>query len=202
MSRPPGTSRLGYPSAARSGTARVLRGLGWIVATVLIAVGGAGLVVAIDHPATGSGRPELTARGDAAFAAAMPAVRDALERLGSAADALAESGREAASALRAGNASAARAHIADGEGTLATARVAADDLAAARDELMRRVGDARLGAAAQQRLASVQASLDAAAQLPDAWGGVAGSTEPAATEGLIGIERVRGTLSEATAALD
>jgi hypothetical protein len=67
---------------------------------------------------------------------------------------------------------------------------------------MRHVGDARLGAAAQQRLASVQASLDAAAQLPDAWGGVAGSTEPAATEGLIGIERVRGTLSEATAALD
>ncbi len=202
MSPPAQTARLGYVSRARSGTTRVLHGLGWIVATVLIAVGGAGLVVTIDHPATGIGRPELTARGDAAFAAAMPAVRDALARLGSAADELSEAGREAASALRAGDTSAARAHIADGEGTLALVTVAADDLAAARDELMRRVGDARLGARAQERLASVQASLDAAAQLPDAWGGVAGSTEPAATEGLIGIERVRGTLSEATAALD
>lgn len=202
MSPPAGPSRLGFVPRARVGTAHLVRGLGWIAATVLIAVSAAGLVVAIDHPASGPGRPELTARGDAAFAAAIPAVRHESERLESAADALAEAGREAASALRAGDASTARAHIADGEDTLALARVAADDLATARDELMRRVGNARLGAVAQERLASVQASLDVAAQLTDAWARVAASTEPGMTEGLIAIERGRGILSEANAALN
>lgn len=195
-------ARPSFLPRARAGTARLVRGLGWVTASVLIAVSGAGLVVAIDHPASGSARPELTARGDTAFAAALPAVRDALERLESAADALAVAGREAASAIRAADAARARAHIDDGDGTLALVRIAASDLATARDELMRGVGDARLGAFGGERLASVHAALDAAALLPDAWAGVAALTDPGMTEGLIAIERGRGILSEATAALN
>jgi len=179
-----------------------IRGLGWVATVALIAVSGAGLVVALDHPATGSARPELTARGDAAFAAAMPAVRDALGKVASAADTLAEAGREAAAALRARDAATARARLAEGEEALAAATVAARDLVAARDALLEHVGGARLGAATRDQLVTIQAAQDAVARLPEAWASVTGSTEPRLTQGLISIERVRGTLNEATAALD
>ena len=181
---------------------RMIRGLGWVIAAVLVAVSGAGLVVAIDHPAAGPARPELTARGDAAFAAGVPAVRDALSDLASAADALAGAGREAASAVRASDAATTQARLAAGDEALAAAALATQELASSRDALLGRVGGARLGTATSARLGTVQVVLDAAAQLSDAWADVAQTEEPRLTQGLIEIERVRGTLSDATAALD
>ncbi len=195
-------TRLGRAPGLRDRFRRAVRGLGWLALAGVIAVSGAGLVVGLDHPATGAARPELTARGDAAFATALPPVRAALGRSASAADALAVAGREASAALRASDAATAEARLVEGDVALRDATVAAVDLAAARDALLAQVGDARLGAATRDRLVSLQAALDAVAQLPDAWASVRGSTEPRLTEGLIGIEGVRGTLSEATAALD
>lgn len=180
MSKLHGTARLGFTPRARAGSGRVLRGVGWLAAAALIAVGGAGLVVAVDHPATGARRPELTARGDSAFAAALPSVRDALKRASAAADALAEAGRQSASALRARDPGTTRTRLADGEALLADSASAAQEATAAREGLLRRVGAARLGAATRERLVYIQAALDAVARLPEAWSGVAGGAGRAA----------------------
>lgn len=158
----------------------LLRGLGWLAVALLVAVSGAGLVVAIDHPATGTGRPELTARGDRSFAAARPPVREALGTLAAATEGLARAGREAAAALRARDAVAARTRIAEGESALTTATTAAGDLAAVRDDLLRAVGGARLGVANRERLETIQAAIEAAARLPEAWSGVAAGATTAA----------------------
>ncbi|MBA2276022.1 MAG: hypothetical protein H0W00_04890, partial [Chloroflexi bacterium] len=109
----------------RTRSLRLLRGLGWLGVALMIAVSGAGLVVAIDHAATGTGRPELTVRGDRTFAAARQPVRDALDSLAAATEGLARAGREAASALRARDATTAQARIGDGESALLAVTAAA-----------------------------------------------------------------------------
>ncbi len=71
----------------------------WLVAALVLALGAAGIVGAIDHLPGGSGRPELTAAGDRAVAADLDAASADLLALADAVGVLGDEGRAALAAL-------------------------------------------------------------------------------------------------------
>lgn len=81
--------------AARSHLGTVL----WIVAILVIALGSAGIVTAMDTQPPGGSRPELTARGDARVSAALDEVERVLSAVAADVDALSVEGRGALAAL-------------------------------------------------------------------------------------------------------
>lgn len=77
----------------------LLAALAWLVAAVAIALGGAGLVTAMDAPPAGGDRPELTTRGDAQVVPALDAIEAHLRALSGDVDALGTQARGALAAL-------------------------------------------------------------------------------------------------------
>jgi hypothetical protein len=71
----------------------------WLVAALIVALGAAGIVAALDHLPGGTGRPELTWTADSAVAADLDAVAADLAALGDAVGVLGGHGRSALAAL-------------------------------------------------------------------------------------------------------
>jgi len=146
---------------------RLLRLAGAALMFALIAIAGGGLVVALDHPATDSARPELTARGDAAFRRAATPLRASLDELAMLTDGLARAGREASFALRDLDHATVRARLADGEAGLASAILAAERVRSMNDQLVAEVAGARLSARSSAALIAVADVTNAVVALAD-----------------------------------
>jgi hypothetical protein len=91
---------------------------GWLVAALVLALGAAGIVAAIDHLPGGTGRPELTAIADRAVAPDIEAASADLLALADAVGVLGDEGRSALAALVARDADAVAAAIAAGSDQL------------------------------------------------------------------------------------
>jgi hypothetical protein len=107
---------------------RLLIALGWLAIAVLIALGGAGVVTALNHPPSTAERPELTWTGDAAAGVALDATSAKLQALSDAVDALGASSKNALASLVAGDVDKLTAALNKGTVQLSTVSSAAADL--------------------------------------------------------------------------
>jgi hypothetical protein len=87
----------------------------WLAVVAVIAIGGAGLVTAMENPPGTAARAELTQTGDRAAAPGLAAAHDGLVRLAADVDRLGELGRGALTALVASDAEALATAIANGQ---------------------------------------------------------------------------------------
>jgi hypothetical protein len=78
---------------------RIWLPIAWLAASIVLALGAAGIVAALDHLPGGSGRPELTWTADEAVAPALDAAVADLDVLANAVGVLGDAGRSALSAL-------------------------------------------------------------------------------------------------------
>jgi hypothetical protein len=152
---------------------RVGRGLAWAAFVVAFAICSTGLILALDHPQTGSGRPELTARGDSIAEPRLDAMTPDLTRLSTAAEQLAGHARDTFSDLKAQDTDAVRSDLAAGDGSLTDITLAAAAIQAARNDLGTATGDAPLSTANRTRIAALDAALSAAGAMPSGWAHVA-----------------------------
>jgi tetratricopeptide (TPR) repeat protein len=151
----------------------MFRRLTWLSVLVLAALGGAGLASAADRPPTDETRPELTWRADqiaGPWIEAMGAqLRAVEEELGT----LAAAGRQSLERLPQLDPAAIEAALAEGD---ASSRRLAELLATLKDmraQQLAAVNDTRLSNSTQQRLAVLDAAIDAADEVTFAWPDVA-----------------------------
>lgn len=196
----------------------MVRAFLWYVAVVAIALGSAGLIVQLDHPATAGKRPELTARGNAIVAAALPDLRRPAVALSTEVGALSRAAGESLGALAAGDATLAREEMASGSTSLVGVSAAVADLRGSLAALEEALRSAPIDDAQRTRLDALEQAFDAADGLPATWQGFTaeamlvadlldagsdtGEVSTTLVEGLLGIDRVRGVIAEAVAALD
>jgi hypothetical protein len=156
-----------------STAARLGRGIFWLGVVLVISVAGSGLVLALDHPQTDAGRPELTARGDVIVGPRLVAMGPALSGLADAADALAKHGRDALIHLRGQQIDLARADLVAGDQVAGQVGTLAATVKAARDTLLDGTTRNPIGTANQDRIAQIDAALTAAVRIPGSWAGLA-----------------------------
>jgi hypothetical protein len=89
----------------------VVGGIIWVAIIVIIALGAAGLVTALDHPPGSSGRTDLTAPGDAEVTPQLDAAESAFAALADQVDALSIEARAALAALNGADPTAGEAAI-------------------------------------------------------------------------------------------
>ena len=152
----------------------------WVVAAIVIALGSAGIVAALDHlPAAGS-RPELSYGADRAIAPGLDAATGDLQALSDQVDGLAGQGRDALTALVARDTPGLQAAISAGEAQLVTIQATADEL---RGRLAALPGldaaSARYGPATVARYATLVDALPAVDALSDDWSRLAAGSVPA-----------------------
>jgi hypothetical protein len=95
-----------------------LAALAWLAAAVAIALGGAGLVAAMDAPPTAGDRPELTGPGDAVVSPVLDSVESELVALSADVDALGTQARGALAALGAADLETVEGAVAAGDALL------------------------------------------------------------------------------------
>ena len=103
-------------------------GVAWLVAALLIALGGAGIVATMSHAPGTVAREELTWAGDAEVAPALDAAATRLEALAGEVDQLAATSRQALTQMSAGDTPGLTDAIAEGTTRLANAQRLADEL--------------------------------------------------------------------------
>jgi hypothetical protein len=173
------------------------RGTLWLAVVVVISVAGSGLVVALDHPQTDAGRPELTAKGDALVTPRLAAMAPAASDLADAADALARNGRDALIHLRSQQVDLTRSDLAAGDEVIAALATLVSSAAAARDTLLEGTSLHSVGTADQDQIAQIDAAVAAAASLPTSWANLAAAT-PAPTAVLEALAAHDGLVVQAT----
>jgi hypothetical protein len=105
----------------------------WLVVAILVALGGAGIVAAMDHvPGTGA-RAELTYPGDAAAEPALDAATTHLQTLSDEVDALGTIGRQALAAVIAGDVSQVNDLVAQGTTQVGVVKAEAQTLSTSLD---------------------------------------------------------------------
>ncbi len=170
---------------------RVLAAAAWLALMVLIALGGAGIVNAMDHQPGTPARAELTSSGDREVEPMLDAAAADLVALADQVAALGVQARGALAALNGSDISTVEAAIADGNGLVADLRVRTSAL---RRELaaVPYVGTPSSAIALSNDVASrhvaLVASLDATEGLDDAWERL--------TLGSISATRMSGLLAE------
>lgn len=179
--------------------ANLLRQFAWHASIVLLSLGAAGLVVVLDHPATDDDRPELTARADAAFQRAIPAIRVSLTDLAAAADSMAAFGREAGTSLRAMDTQLTRDALTVGEDALVASLEASGSLAVQVEGVVVEIGASPLGASNRARVVAIRAAVRAGQTLTGAWPGISSPLVAAATA-LDGLADHDDAVLQATAA--
>jgi hypothetical protein len=153
----------------------------WLALAVVIALGAAGIVTALDHLPGGSGRPELTWTADRAIAPELDAASADLAALADAVGVLGEEGRGALAALVARDAAALAAAIDAGTAQLDVIEAAAGGLRA-RLEAMPLAAPGRTirySPATLARYDALVAALPVVAPLRPAWERLAGGVVPA-----------------------
>ena len=167
---------------------RLVRMAAWVALLVIGSIAAAGLVVSLDHPASGDDRPELTARDAAILAPRLTAITPGLDGMAAAATALSAAGRGALVALRAGDAVALPVALDDGDRALTFLGDAARDVRTLAPGLLDGLGEGSgLPAADRARVAAVDAAIAAVEPLGAAWDALGAATlVPAAVMGAVG----------------
>ena len=150
----------------------VLAALAWLLAVIVIALGAAGLVTAMDGSSTGADRPELTAPGDSLVAPALDAQAAELRLLVDDVTALAGDARTALAALNGTDLDTVEASVAAGDVRIVAIRdrAAEIDAALAAVPLIGTPEAAyRVSAQLRARHAALEAALGATGQLEGAW---------------------------------
>ena len=93
----------------------LLGALAWTAIVIVIALGGAGLVVGLDHPPGSAGRPDVTASGDAVVVPMLDAAESDLADLADQVEALGTQARGALAALNGSDPAVSDAAIAEGD---------------------------------------------------------------------------------------
>ncbi|MFN8621262.1 MAG: hypothetical protein U0869_11000 [Chloroflexota bacterium] len=157
---------------------RVVRAAAWVVLLLVGAFAAAGLVLALDHPATDDGRPELTAADAAVLAPRLAALEPVLTDAATDAQDLAAAASDVLVGLRALDPDGVSDALLAGDVAAGGVGMAADRLRTEVPELLHGLGDgSRLPAADRQRaaaIAAVPSALDVAA---GAWGSVGVAVE-------------------------
>lgn len=149
---------------------RIVLGLAWLGAAVLLAFGAAGIAAGFDH-LPGPARPELTWAADAAIAPVLDRAAAELVGISAEVEALGGTGRHALAAMVAGDETLLDTLIAEG---LVAASAIEDRAAALRLELSTVPGlgagaELRIGAETRARHAGLLEALDATAELEESW---------------------------------
>ncbi len=155
--------------------ARVTRVVHWVAGVVLlviVAVAGAGLILALDHPPDESGRPELTARGHQIVAPRLAAMDADLVRLAAAGDAIAEAGRHTLTRLRALDPDGVDQATAAGDVTALDAATLHASLVGARAALLDGTALDRLPVSDRIRIGALDTALPGAGELAADWAAV------------------------------
>ena len=114
---------------------RILAATVWLAVAVLIALGGAGVVAAMNHVPATAARPELTWEADEAASAKLDEATDHLETLTGSVESLGSYGRQALAAVVAGDVDEVNQLVAAGTLQLGTIDTATKGLEASLDEI-------------------------------------------------------------------
>jgi hypothetical protein len=114
---------------------RILSAIVWLAVAVLIALGGAGVVAAMNHVPATAARPELTWAADQAASARLDEATDHLETLTSSVESLGSYGRQALAAVVAGDVDQVNQVVAAGTLQLGAIEQASTDLEATLDAI-------------------------------------------------------------------
>ncbi len=144
---------------------------GWVAAALIVALGSAGLVQALDHRPGSAARAELTWSADEAVRVPLEKIIDDLDPIALDFDALSGQGRTALSALVASDPDALDATLAKGQ-TLV--QKISGETVAVRDRLAALPGtgpgaEGRLSSDLRVRVATVQRAVDATGGIAEAW---------------------------------
>lgn len=151
---------------------RIVAGIGWLAAVLLIAFGAAGLAAAMDPPPSGDDRSELTATGDAEVTVALDAIEIDYEALAATIDALGIQARGALAALTADDLDTVDTAIAAGDGLLIDIKARTSAIAGALDGvpvLNTPTGAYRVSAGVRERYERLEAALGSTSGLDLAW---------------------------------
>jgi hypothetical protein len=160
---------------------RLLIAAAWLAAAIVIALGAAGIVAALDHLPGSAGRPELTWDADRAAAAGLDRASADAQALADVVAQLGEDGRAALAALVAQDTPGLTAAIAAGSSRLDAVDAAAATLRAsvARLPMDRPDRVLRYSPAVLARYDAIAGAADAVAPLRPAWERLAGGVVPA-----------------------
>ncbi len=151
---------------------RRLAALGWVGAIIVISLGAAGLVTAMDPPPAGGARPELTRRGDSLVTPALDAVEDDLQQLATDVAALGTEARGALAALNGSDLVTVQAAISAGDDLVDVIRRRTTAVRAALDAVpLLGTPEAayQVSAAARDRQARLRDALGVTSDLDAAW---------------------------------
>ncbi len=175
---------------------RISIAVAWLVAALVLALGAAGIVAALDHLPGGGGRPELTWSADRAVAADLDAASADLQALADSVGILGQEGRTALATVVGRDATALAAAIAAGNAQLDAVDAAAAALAADLDRIPLDGPDRtiRYSAATITRHDELVAALAAVEPLRPAWERLAAGVVPAVelTDHLLAHDRIAG----------
>ena len=154
----------------------LLSRIGWIAATLIIALGAAGLVTALDHRPGSAARAELTWSADQAVRAPLESIVSDLDPIALDFDALGAQGRAALAALVATDPDALDAALAEGETLVEQIGV---ETAAVQQRIAALPGtgpgsEGRLSSDIRVRLATVSRAMEATQGIPQAWSTLSG----------------------------
>ena len=170
--------------------------LAWLAAAIVIALGAAGIVAALDHLPGGAGRPELTWAADRGVAPALDAASDELSGLVDAVGVLGDHGRSALAALVARDNAAVEREISAGTAQLDVVDAAAARVAAGLDLGTMSAPDRaiRYAPATIARYEALRSALPAVASIRPAWERLAGGVVPATelTRHLLAHDQIAG----------
>jgi hypothetical protein len=150
---------------------RILSAIVWLAVAVLIALGGAGVVAAMNHVPATAARPELTWVSDEAATAKLDEATDHLQTLTSSVESLGSYGRQALAAVVAGDVDQVNQLVAAGTLQLETIEQASTDLEASLDSIpdVGNRSELLLSPEVQDRYDGLVATPDFTDSLADDW---------------------------------
>jgi hypothetical protein len=167
------------PGASGQGLRAVLGGAAWIGCAVVVALGGAGIVVGADHVPGDATRPELTARADARMRAAITPIALELQNLQAEVTRLGQAGRTALVDLTRRDASALQLTLDAGDQLVTSMEVRKAVIRQAVRDLPYPAGSGRLGDAVRNSLIAIDDALAAVDDIPSDWDQLARGAVPA-----------------------
>jgi hypothetical protein len=161
---------------------------GWLLAALLIALGGAGIASGADHQPGDATRPELTWRADAELATALAALEGRFTELSGDVGLLAGAARSALVDLVGSRANLLQQDLARGAELATSIEGQAGDLRGLVDSLPALDRPGTLGERSLARVSATREAITAVEPLPDGWRSLAEAVAPAV--------RIAGILAE------
>jgi hypothetical protein len=167
------------PGASRRGFVVVLRGAAWSLCALVVALGGAGIVIGADHLPGDATRPELTWRADARMRDAIAPIALELQNLQSDVTKLGQAGRSALIDLSERDAAALQQTLDVGDQIVTTMEVRKAIIRQAVQALPYPADPGRLGDSVTSSVIAINDALRAVDDIPADWAQLARGVVPA-----------------------